>query len=718
MNEIPRISITQDFVTDDHENDEIDGDADHDQPDIYDAHTDIEDLDSEDGKGFPTMSLLKTRKKVKSKKIDDCATDVEDCQDSGSDDASDRTRPIDDKLSLNEFLDQGYTDETSSFNGANKINQSHRGKRPSLLVPQEDDGAITDCEDLNTSDNEDETSIVIVNTADDRNYDNFLIENDDYSSGNVQNSAFVKNNAEKKCRFRASSSRNSNRSGSEADLPLNTWNELSDVENVDLSDQEEPQQFFGKIKHSPSAFEFEEMIMAISDVEDAGPSYSEEIPAPILVSFVNSKRPKKLRLPSRNRKTRNAQYAQNQKQSMLTVAQTPDEAVTDVENLDSSDDDGVNIRKTLSIPIAYVSSSRSLTDVEDFDVEDTDIAAPSTSYDIKLPSPVREIVVMREDKNGDPVAKVMPLVANGGGSYLGVAEEYVDKGLTDTEDMSGNEDEYGYGNKYDLIEMPVMDGEIIRSTDGLTSIMRGERRAENEPLTDVEELRMGNQQTRRKKTKSKANKTKDGLLAVNDDGDQAALTENEDLYMDEDQAKNYLSRNTHFIGGGLNQQVEDGLTDTEDISGDEEMYKKYSNDIDPNVFRQETFFSTITLTDSSPNHSGPQLPGYSKISTIVKTRESHNSSAELSVTDVEDLVHSDGDDLLEVEQLRRNSTTPNELRTAFNESASSRIHDQSRSEYDMTDEGSHLKNFAETQDSHTDVECLDDDKSKIISVVF
>lgn len=714
MNEIPKISITQDFVTDDHENDDLDGNDE--RGDIYEAHTDIENLDSDDDKGLSSTKMLKTRKKVKSKRIENCHTDVESCQDSGSDDAhSVRSKTTDDKMSLNEFLDQGYTDETSSFGGENKIKQSQRGKRASLLVPEEDDGAITDCENLDdTSDEESGSASIVCNGIDEQTFNNFLLDNDDYSTGNVNNSSSLKNRSR---RGRIISAKNVEISDSECDLPPNSWNELSDMESVLLSDQEIKQPRPGSFKPSASAFDFEEMIMAVSDVEDSCPSTPQTInPPELLVAFVCN-RPKKLRVSARARNTKVAQS-----QNMLTVLKSPDDtkAVTDMEVLDSSDDEKDNIRKKLSIPIAYVSpSSQPLTDVECFDVDDTDLAVPSTSRDIKLPSPVRQICVMREDEHGDPVAKVMPLNAPDNGQFLSIAEDYVDKGLTDTEQMSGDEEEYGNGNKYDLAEVPDIDSGTVTSTEGLVTFVR-EKRADNEPLTDIEELRMVNKQSRRKKTKPKTSKTKGGLLAVNDE-DQAVLTENDEVLMEEDQAARYFSRHVQMVASALQRPNERGpLTDTESISGDEEtIFGKAPQEIDPNMLRQETFFSTITLTDSSPIKPSGQYSDYSKISTIVQTREAHNSSAEMSVTSLEELAHSDTEDMLGVDSDSYNrSVTPNELHAAFNETISSRIHDQSRSEFDRTNEVSQMKNFGEIQDTHTDVECLDDDKSKLILFFF
>lgn len=726
MAEIPKISITQDFASDDES--ECSAAA----ANINEAHTDIEDLDS-DEKGnrnqFPSGQLLNARKKVKTKRIDDCATDIEDCEGSGSDE--DLVMCCDAQLSLTEFLDQGNIEETSAVDGGNKTKQSRKGKRVSLIVPADDSGAVTDCEDL-SSDNE----ISIVECQDNPTYDNFLLENDDFSSVNVDNSAFVQTTQKK----RLIASKRVDNSESESDdddnaLARRNWNELSDVENVALSDQEDepPISYPNRMKHSASALDAEEMIMVASDNECV---YAKDEPAPeIAVSFV-TKRPKK---------THSRAHASKSKNSLAVHGNAAEEGVTDVENLDSSDDDGPNVRKSLAIPIAYVSrkGSKILTDVEDFDVDDECIA--STSADIKLPSPVREICVMREDSHGDPVAKVMPLVVSSNGSFLGIDEDYIDKGLlnlrylnlnffffnfeldsiyisqqkkyllglTDTEDLSGNEDEYDSGIRYEIVEVPNLDGGVVMSADGLMTFTRDRKSAEFEQLTDIEEIRMHNtHKLRRKRSKPKGAKTKDGLLAVGGGDDDQVLTENEELYVDDDQIGKFSNVRFLTTTDPQRQEHEAGVTDTEDFSGDEDILRKYSVEIDPNVFQnrvqqQQAFFSTITSSDGTNGNSAAR-PGYSKISTTIKTREANESSADLSLTDVEDvdLVQSEADELLAVENVSR-GTTPNLLRNTFNEFASSRVYDQAKSEFDVSNEADHIKNYADIQTSHTDTEMLE-----------
>lgn len=280
-------------------------------------------------------------------------------------------------------------------------------------------------------------------------------------------------------------------------------------------------------------------------------------------------------------------------------------------------------------------------------------------------------------------------------------------GLTDTEDLSGNEDDYDSGIRYEIVEVPNLDGGVVMSADNLTSFTRDRKSADFEQLTDIEEIRMHNtHKIRRKRSKPKTAKTKDGLLAVGAGDDEQVLTENEELYVDDDQIGKFYNVRYLSTVDPHRQEPEGSVTDTEDFSGDEEDLKKKNNvEIDPNVFQQEAFFSTITSSDGSDGKAAA-MQGYSKISTTSQTREANQSSADMSLTDVEDMVQSDADELLAVENASR-GPTPNLLRNAFNECATSRVYDQSRSEFDVTNEADHIKNYADIQATHTDTEMLE-----------
>lgn len=253
--------------------------------------------------------------------------------------------------------------------------------------------------------------------------------------------------------------------------------------------------------------------------------------------------------------------------------------------------------------------------------------------------------------------------------------------------------------------MPNLDGGVVTSAEGLTTFTRDRKSAEFEQLTDVEEIRTNsNKNVRRKRSKPKTPKTKGGLLAVNGGDDEQALTENEELYVSDDQIGKYYNTVHLNTTDARSQEQTGGVTDTEDFSGDEDMLKKFNTEIDPNIFQQEAYFSTITATDGAQGKAAA-LQGYSKISTTIKTRVA-DSSADQSVTDVEDLAQSDADELLGVEGVSR-GPTPNLLRNAFNESASSHVHDQSKSGFDLSHEANHIKGYEDIQNNHTDTECLE-----------
>lgn len=693
-NEIPTISITHDDAVD------MDVDCDEKNFNINDAHTDIEDLDSDNEQKRP-KSPCKTFKTRSKKLINECATDVEDYNDSGSDldpPKIDEER----RISLSEFLDHGYVEETSTPGAVRgKTKKSTNRLGPQLTITPLDDGGITDCENCETSDDEEDAPNEKISEAN-KKYDDFLLQADDFNTVSVQGSSII--NRQKHC-SPSTSNNPSNSSDSDDDIRFCEKSDVSDIENIQFSDQDDAQKYCGKMRHSKSALDAEEIILQDSDNEDLSMATKKPLYPEINISFLT---PDGLR---------NRKHKTTKKSSVkLTVQSEPDEALTDVENLNSSDDedDECTSRSTLAIPAAICSQNSPLTDVEDLDVDD-DYKQPCAK-DVKLPSPVREITLMTEDKQGDPVAKVMPLLNPT--VFLGVTEPYIDKGLTDTEDVSGNEEEYNNDGKYETNELPALDGGFVRATDGL--IEQSRRRYSNvsdtEPLTECEELHVGKkQQVRRKKSKPKGARPKQ-FLSVSP-SENPATTDVEELYISDDQAGNFPAatrcRRAHYLFAQHETDVV--KTDTEDISGDEDGFEKSIPDIDPMIFRQEAFFSTVTSSDGSTGNSFTQRECYSPIPTIM--RRAHGSpqtSSELSA-DTEDLqINSDVEDLLTVDTYSRADTvTPQAIRNVFNENTNFFVFDHNNSHFDTRNEGPHIKpGYQDIQDSHTDVEFLDDDVSQ------
>lgn len=726
INEIPKISITQDYAMDDPDDEIDDNEC---TSNIKEAHTDVEDLDSDGGGSSERVrkresNSLKIRRKSMQSDIGDAGTDVEDLADSQSEDDGSFHLPNDIEISLTEFLDQGFVDETASFDGTNKLNQSRRNKRASLLfvANKDDDGGVTDCEDLQTSEEEgDNVDIVDLDDPANRHYNDILMQCEDFNTVSVQGATIANNSKAQRHQWRASTSRGMDVQNSDSDAEQPTsWNALSDVENMAMSDEDEvPQPFYSKMKHSKSALDAEEMVMMGSDTEEPNIDRKPSCPAiDIGFQYVSGAN----RSGLRHRKPCVAKKSPN----ALVVDATPDDVLTDVENLDSSDDEDDNIRNKLAIPAAYVlSKSAPLTDVEDFDVDDECLAA--CSKDIKLPSPVREIKLITEDKRGDPVAKVMPLAASAGGTFLGVTEPYIDKGLTDTEDMSGNEEEYRSNQLYDTAELPSYDGGIVSSSDGISSFSRNKRycASDVDPVTDIEEVNMhvAGKQLRRKRSKPKSKCRP--FLNVGEGRHEQILTDTEELYVSDDQVGRFscIRQNMALLqlNGGGNH--DDGKTDTEDLSDDEGLFTKTTlTDIDPNIFRQDAFFSTITSSECA-TAADLNRESYSKISTVIKTKEASLPSSELSLTDIEDMnIQSDVDDsMLNVDNdtySRSQTVTPMQLRSAFNEGANFSVHDRANSSFDPNNESLHIKGYRYIQDNNTDVEFLDEDTLKTCIVIL
>lgn len=704
-NEIPKISITHDDAVD------IDNDQDDNNYNIKEAHTDIEDLDSDNEQKRPKSpcKMLKIRKK---KLTNECATDIEDYNDSGSD--LEPPKIDEDRVSLSEFLDQGYVEETSTP-GAGHGKSKKTSNSAGLCVTPIDDGALTDCENVETSDEDEEVPNEKMSEANNK-FDSFLLNSDDFNTVSVQGSSIV--NSRKQCRSSTSNSP-SNLSDSDDDQRRFSRFDVSDVEDIMFSDDNGAQKYCGKMKHSVSALDAEEITLQDSDNEDVGhrdsrkPSYPE-----INIQFL---------APGgsvlRHRKNKSKKIF-----NKLAVHKEPDEILTDIENLNSSDEDEDDDSKSnLAIPAAICSHNLALTDVEDLDVDDDVIQ--SCSKDVKLPSPVREITVMTEDKQGDPIAKVMPLLNTN--MHLGVTEPYMDKGLTDTEDVSGNEEDYNNAGDYETKEIPSVDGGSVRVRDGLVEFPR--RKFSNvsdaEPLTECEELHIGKKQhVRRKKSKPKSARPRQ-FLNVSTYKDNRPTTDVEELYVSDDQIGNIpmQTRRNRSNRTSLLVDIDAIKTDTEDISGDEDGFDKHMPDIDPLIFRQEAFFSTVTSSDGSTGNSFTQRECYSPIPMIIhKNHGSPQTSSEQSA-DTEDLqINSDTEDLLTVDTYSRaNTVTPQAIRNALNENSNFLVLDRNNSHFDTSNEGAHIKGYQDIQESHTDVEFLDDDvlqnkpsKSKMFFYLF
>lgn len=680
---IPIISITQDDSNPNLDNDEDDNR----NYDINDAHTDIEDLDSDENQkeSRSPSRMLKIRRKTVPKKIEDNATDIEDYNDSDSD-SDEKPEPDDIILDLTEFLDQGFVEEMTSHSHSRtgRMKQSRNTVKSYLTKPIEDDGGITDCEDIETSEEETEKIVTVDEKPFDQILKEMLVEDDNNVS--IQDAS------------------NLNVRGSPRGMSPSFFTDLSDsdsdgnrkyrsdVENIVFSD-EGPRRSPKQATYSKDVSDAEEVVFEASDNE-CSTSQHDASYREVNISFAPNERTRVKKRLARNQRPTKCSG------NMLAIEKGPEDILTDVENLDSSDDENSNIKGHLAIPAAIIhpnSIDTALTDVEDFEIDDDCI--PPCSKDIKLPSPMREITLMTEDSQGDPVTKVMPL--NSSGAFLGVIESYIDKGLTDTEDLSGNEEDY-FNAKSDSSEVnvPEMDGGVVENIESLSSATRNARfnLGHVEPVTDVEELFLGDNTVRRRKPKPKNSKGKQFLDTGATGGDRGA-TDVEDLYVSDDQAK-YFHRIRAVATIAVPLCNDGGVTDTEDISGDEEELHGSPPDIDINALKQEAYFSTVTTSDGTVQE---------KFMNNTATTE-RKVPTELSA-DTEDLqFNSDIEDLWNVDAYSRADTvTPIEIQNALDETCSFSVYDHADNLCDRSNEGAHIKGYRDTQEAHTDVEFLEDD---------
>lgn len=697
MADIPTISITQEGT--------IDDDKEPDEYNINHAHTDIEDLDSDDNiqRSKSPICQLKLRRK-NCKRIANVATDIEDYNDSDSEDEIDENQ-YQSVISLNEFLDQGYVEEAhaSSKGDRRDASQYLRNKIELLGIQDDHMEGVTDCENVETSGDE-----FIATDPTSAKYENFLVNSEEGNTISIQDSLCRKQQ-------QVDSMLTSN-SDSDLDQPserkfrhkksLKTHNifvyDVSDVENIMFTDDEECRS--DVMKHNPSPFDAEEIFLQSSDNEESIKN-SGDVQSPHFdITFAGDHGGNGLR----HRKYKSAHSKNCSGKSLLTVCPNEDEGLTDIENLNSSDDDDTMDNNHFLIPTAFVKSDQlPMTDVEDFDSGgEESLQEYARVSDMKMPSPVREITVTKENATGARMSRVMPMNGN---LFLGIDESYIDRGLTDTEDMSGKEDDYCDTNKYVIEDLPAIDGGFTRNSEYMLPLKSKKIETQIEPITDTEDVNVSGGGVRRRKTKSRKSSKKSGNYLEPKELVNAPTTDVEDLDMDDEQKTNRTTP-LRFIPL-IVPPNDDGLTDVESLSGDEgsDGTEINTNEIVPTVaLAQESFFSTVTSRDiSSADNMKFQTV---EIPTIRKMSPMPDKSY-LTCTDTEEmqLVSDSEDQYLDSHSRLESVVTPIEVQTILDENGRSTIHHKNVNRFDMSNERDNIKGHKEYQDAVTDVEYLDDD---------
>lgn len=709
MADIPVISITQVVDNESHDEDDTNERRNSDGKSMYDIHTDVEDLDG-DNEGV-TKRVHRTKKKrtlatvrLNARKmpvrqsIDAAVTDVEDCNDSGSDDADSVVHVSDSEFSMNEFLDQGYFNEsmTSSNATGGRTGTNQTAGCAMLIVDYADLGCVTDCDNIETSDEEAELSVPTP-----EKYNDFLLDNDlngsQMNETTIHDSMSIQDGRISRCKTSLSAY------NSEIDEAKRLQCAISDFEQMLFSEDDD--NYCGALKPSISAFDVQEVYMQSSDAEDDQWPRSRKVSIipDIDISFTSAERGCGLR----NRKNRKIVQ---QRRCSLMLPGGNDDIYTDVENLNSSDDDEVNLSH---IPAAYVMSDAVLTDVEDFDGDaEEDICI---SYrDIRMPSPLREMTLVKEDATGAPISKVMPMLE---ANFLQLDDAYIDKGLTDTEEMSGNEEDFDDTSRFDIESVPDIDGGVVRNSESVRPIPKTykKNRYYCEPKTDTEDLNSAiapvASGVRRRKTKNKSSTPK-GRLLLDPRGlvYEQPETDCEELDIDDDRNVRGYALVSRHLTPFVADTADDAITDTELLSG-EEPDDENQSDIDPSLLSNESFFSTVVARDCCSKNGRHTTFTHFEVPKIQRIESASDSNQ--AFTDSEDIqTISDTDEFLGVcANSRPDTVTPIAMTIALeaNAGGGSMVIDKNVSYFDMSNEEMHQKGQQETQDVVTDSEFLDDD---------
>lgn len=722
MSDIPVISITKEFS-----DEELDDVA---KLNINEALTDTEDLIMEQD----SVRYRKSPTKCGNALVDaiipttnGSVTDVEDCTDSDEDEGEVKSAR-EAEITLENFLDQGYVDETtnSGNKGAKPKRLTHCSSKATesnsntLGIVQDTSAALTDCEDL--SDDDDSLGHVSIPDCP----EDILTRANDNDAVAIHN--VVKRRQDKHFHKQEAAAEASS-SESEEDSKVRHRKchrkaedrPKSEYENLMMSDDEMAGACAKPSNRRSALFEAEELVMEGSDIEE---DKSHAFPE-INITFVSDD--KEVPVEKLNRK----------RPASLAV-QTPnaDEAVTDVENLNSSDSEeeaGTTPKRLM--PRAVVKGGKvggGTTDVEDFnDSDDNEDNEQKNEVSSEfLPSPVREIAIVKHDECGEQRQNVMPL--NQG--MLSVRTPDIEQALTDVEDMSDTEEvgEMYDSSKYTIESLPDMEGDNVYSSDntrtnsGPTLEVTSPAR---DPVTDTEDLFFeqsastggsGSELRRRRKTKQchshstpagyQQSKGKKHLEMKCDTA--AATTDVEDMYLSDDTAKKCgferaKQRRATIQFSGLMATANDGgdgKTDVEFLSGDELVCERSQS---PQLGHCDGGYSSIVKTKE---RNGPFSPSETNdvrpVPMIRKISPSPDAPHNCN-TDVEDIqMGSDGEELA-VTYSRAQTATPFELTRALKESGSCEIYETSpRAKSELLD----IKGMADGNqpEIHTDVESLDD----------
>lgn len=655
MSEIPTISITQTETDDVNESNDLN---------INDVHTDIESIDSDCENSSAKIRFLKSCPTAQP-----IPTDTEDFNGSGSDDEI--IEQPEAEFSLNDFLDQGFVEEAANISDRLRNCKIDGAKmkvsKSNLCI---DDSAnkiiLTDCENDDGERSEYAYSDVSINLLPDQN--NIMKINDSVKRFNKKmtikdtNSTSSESETESKPVNKHHHHHHSHHHHHQK--KSNTKFDHSDVENIIFSDDDDQSSKPNRNRKSKITFltEPEEMIMLISDNEEACCSEQVRKIPEINITFGSNKKCLKKK---------------SLQKTSLSLPVKTDDVLTDVENLNSSedDDDDNQCKTNLSIPAA-VFKTGNLTDVEDFD-DDIDDDDEIVHDDFMLPSPTRQMVILSENDN---VSKVLPLSNS---SFL-LVQPVDDSGLTDNEDLSDYEDDdLSSGKGYEIEQIPDY---ILDS--GISVVNNNDKVLNDESPTAIEP-------ERKKRTKSKISHKHKKLLSVGKP--QAVITTDVEELSDDDRSSKKSLKKSEIQ---LPITDDGGKTDVEYFSEDEAFINYYTPEIDNDAISGNTYFSLVHLKDGEnskerENKNNFNLPVIRKI-----------VATPIQLTDSEALSDDDG----ALNEYRSDMVTPSDLCDALNESGCSTVHDVDTRVFDVNQEKAFIKGFKDINEVHTDSEVLVEDE--------
>lgn len=529
MTEIPLISITQD------ENFDDDIDVDQNRPNINECHTDVEDIDNEHDS--PMLKVTFEGEEAGGGGV----TDMEDCLAS----EDDVDEPIKDtEISLNEFLDQGSIDESSKTGTQNMLRSKSLAKSPSpsafrLNVATEAiGGGLTDVEDMQSSGEEieekyysgDDKPIILEDTQGTDIQDSMSSHRKVSSINRTHQAAAYHSNSDSNSEPEHHGNGNKKRRPKRLTVKRSNKCEdaKSDVENIFLDDDKMCKQV-RKARQFPVIDTPDVEVMAFdgSDMEE-----NNEVKIPEINILFHSHHQQHKKCSSSSRKTTKS-TPKSSPSLLLTLPKHSEDALTDIENLNSSDDeDTLNIQSKNFIPIAIMKSD-ALTDVEDMgddddDDDDEDMEVEEEKPEIVLPSPLREMTVLCENNDGAPRQETIPLPDT---FLLSVQNMDIEKALTDIEDFSDEDDDDDNDDDEEKVEFELknyfeMDGGIVESSDHSTDAALASPSSSKIPTIKK------NYEIRQRRTKPKtASQPKSNFLNIETPATDA-LTDVEDMNID------------------------------------------------------------------------------------------------------------------------------------------------------------------------------------------